>query len=244
MFLGLLSSSSFPVRLTARQPVTVAPYRDAHLRRAALPPGGLRKAGLPHNLSGPWRALNFAGSSPSKRMTRFMHTFRTPSGSSPLRTSAPHGRALYSAPLPTPRRPSSAPFCYSCFASRSLLLRPQALHPQAFCPGYSALLPQPHIAATHPYLPQLPSEPPPMHNYPHTIPTSTRRSNGASAASSSSVSPLSAPFSRRYRRAGMISANAARKRGLPPAALLARRSGCRCSWPLQHRLRPRRRRLH
>ena len=96
-------SSSFTVRLTARQPVTVAPHRDAHLRRAALPPGGLRKAGLPHSLSGPWRTLNFAGSSPSKRMTRFMHTFRTPSDSSPLRTSAPLGRALYSAPPhPTP----------------------------------------------------------------------------------------------------------------------------------------------
>ena len=120
-----------------------------------------------------------------------------------------------------------------------------ALSPPSGCLHFS--LSPVYSSATHPNLPQpdLPSKRPPMHNYLHThIPTNTRPSNGASAASSSSVSPLSAPFSRRYRRAGMISANAARKRGLPPAALLARRSGCRCSWPLQHRLRPRRRRLH
>eukprot|EP00964_Phaeocystis_antarctica_P066622 scaffold40293_cov63-Phaeocystis_antarctica.AAC.2 len=180
-------------------------------------------------------------------MTRFVHTFRTPSDSIPLRTSAPHGRALYSAP-PHPTPPVLSTLLLLLLRPTPSLTTPSSSPPPDSLPPlqfslspYSCDAPVPAATAlrttahaqSSPHYPRL-----------QTIPTSTRGSYpGASAASSSLVSPLSASASRRYRRAGMLWGNAARKRNFPPAALPARRSGCRCSWPLR-RLRPRRRRLH
>jgi hypothetical protein len=155
------------------------------------------------------------------------------------------GRALLSTPciysLYTPTRPHkrrhilSAPFIA---ASNSwVMLYPAA--PVSPAQGHAlSLAPtltvsvhfsfRPYNYAMRPYvhLPQL------------TRPAlrTTRPGNpGATAASSSSVSPLHAPVSRCYRRAGMPWASAARRRHLPmTAASPTRRSGCQCSWPLRH----------
>ena len=179
----------------------------------------------------PRRALNVAGPPPSssRRMTRSC----APSAPSPSSRTSAHR------PCPNSKHPSSTratattPATPATPATLLLLLlrtmpslRSQALWPlctspsapssrDTRVPAATALRTTAH-AQSSPHYPRL-----------QTIPTSTRGSYpGASAASSSSVSPLSAPASRRYRRAGMLWGNATRKRDLPPAALPARRSGC------------------